>query len=276
VFTISAPPGMPVYVGGQFSSVGGQARTNAVALDVATGAPTAWNPGLTSDDETVSAIAVSGSTVYVGGNFQFMIGGQPRVYLAALDATTGNATTWNPGTDYTISCLQLIGSELFVGGGFTTIAGETRPGIAALNAFNGVADGWNPDELVGATCMVVDGTNAYAGSSIFSLRGVYAISLSDVSVTGAPATPPLELAQNRPNPAGSNTLIEFTLPQAAPVTLSVFDLAGRRVASLLEGEMRPAGVNRVPFRPAGLASGMYLYKVEALGLSAARKMIVTE
>ena len=106
--------------------------------------------------------------------------------------------------------------------------------------------------------------------------GFAAISTGTVSVPEGPAARSLDLAQNRPNPAGAGTLIEFTLPAPAPVTLSVFDLQGRRVATILGGEMRPAGVNRIPFRATGLASGMYVYRVEALGRVAARKMIVVE
>ncbi len=44
----------------------------------------------------VCALAISGSILYVGGNFT-TIGGQPRNYIAALDAATGNVTGWNPG-----------------------------------------------------------------------------------------------------------------------------------------------------------------------------------
>jgi hypothetical protein len=97
-----------------------------------------------------------------------------------------------------------------------------------------------------------------------------------VSVPARGGTASLELAQNRPNPAGTGTLIEFALPVEAPVTLAVFDLQGRRVATLLDGEMRPAGTSRVSFRPARLASGVYLYRLEALGRTATRKMILVE
>jgi hypothetical protein len=46
----------------------------------------------------VQALAVSGSTVYVGGQFN-SIGGQSRSNIAALDVTTGLVTAWNPGAD---------------------------------------------------------------------------------------------------------------------------------------------------------------------------------
>jgi hypothetical protein len=55
-------------------------------------AATAWNP---NPDRPVSALAVAGDTVYAGGSFT-TVGGQARNNLAALDATTGAATAWNP------------------------------------------------------------------------------------------------------------------------------------------------------------------------------------
>src|SRR5439155_11662631 len=91
-----AVSGTTVYAGGQFNSVGGQARNNLAALDATTGLATAWNPNATGPSGGyVSSLAVSGTTVYAGGAFA-IIGGQARNYLAALDATTGLATAWDP------------------------------------------------------------------------------------------------------------------------------------------------------------------------------------
>jgi hypothetical protein len=63
------------------------------ALDSATGLATTWNPNA---DFIVWNIAVSGSTVYAGGEFT-NIGGQAKNYLAALNSATGLATAWNFG-----------------------------------------------------------------------------------------------------------------------------------------------------------------------------------
>jgi hypothetical protein len=150
----------------------------------------------------------------------------------------------------------------------------SRSGIAALDAASGAVSDWDSGVPVRAFSLVVDGSNVYAGGGLSPY--LFAIEQDVVSVPPVVVPPRLELAQNRPNPAGASTLIEFTLPAAAPVTLAVFDLQGRRVASLLEGEMRPVGVNRIPFQPRGLASGLYLYRLEALGRSASRKLIVVE
>jgi hypothetical protein len=73
-----------VYAGGDFdgaSSIGGQARNRIAALDAA-GNAMDWNPNAS---DTVYALAVSGSTVYAGGQFT-QIGGQARPYFAAFGA----------------------------------------------------------------------------------------------------------------------------------------------------------------------------------------------
>ena len=73
-------------------------------------------------------LAVSGSTVYAGGEFT-SIGGQTRNYIAALDAGTGAATDWNPNASGGIFqplvlALAVSGSTVYAGGSFTSIGGD--------------------------------------------------------------------------------------------------------------------------------------------------------
>src|SRR5207247_1471470 len=85
--------GNTIYIGGRFTSVGGQPRSNLAAIDITTGAAVAtWHP---SADNGVKNLAVSGTTIYAGGWFT-KISGQPRNHLAAFDASTGAVTPWNP------------------------------------------------------------------------------------------------------------------------------------------------------------------------------------
>ncbi len=82
------------------------------------------------------------------------------------------------------------------------------------------------------------------------------------------AAPPLavsaRLAQNHPNPFNPATEIAFSLAAAGQARLTVYDLAGREVARLVDGSL-PAGEHRVSWRPQGLASGIYLYRLAAGG-----------
>ena len=70
------------------------------------------------------------------------------------------------------------------------------------------------------------------------------------------------LAQNFPNPFNPATVIGYTLRQGEHVRLDVFDVTGRRVATLVDA-VQPAGVHAVRFDAAQLASGVYLYRLHA-------------
>lgn len=83
------------------------------------------------------------------------------------------------------------------------------------------------------------------------------------------------LEQNYPNPFNPLTQIEFTLPSAVYVTLEVFNLQGQRVATLVDGS-RSAGVHVVSFDAANMASGVYLYRIQAGNFSKVNKMMLVK
>ncbi len=70
------------------------------------------------------------------------------------------------------------------------------------------------------------------------------------------------LSQNYPNPFNPTTTIRFNLPKAVNVTLSVYNVMGQKVATLVSGELN-SGVHRVEWNAADLPSGMYIYRLEA-------------
>jgi hypothetical protein len=76
-----------------------------------------------------------------------------------------------------------------------------------------------------------------------------------------------------PNPFNPETTIRFNLPQAAPVTLRVFDLRGSQVAELVNG-WRAEGQHEVTFNGAALPSGVYFYKLQAGGQVFSEKMLL--
>lgn len=81
------------------------------------------------------------------------------------------------------------------------------------------------------------------------------------SVTSVSATQPMTvfLSQNSPNPFNAQTLIEFRLPQTDVVSLSVYDMLGRHVRTLFEGEVAAGQTYRLRFQGDNLAGGVYLY-----------------
>lgn len=82
-----------------------------------------------------------------------------------------------------------------------------------------------------------------------------------------------ELKQNYPNPFNPTTQIPFELKEGGNVTMKVYDLTGREVATLLNG-YQSAGSHTVTFDGSGLSSGTYLYKLDVNGNQFSRTMIL--
>ncbi len=163
-----------VYVGGQFTSIGGQSRNYLAALDASTGNATSWNANIIINPGggvVISALAASGNTVYVGGGGFNSIGGQSRNYLAALDASTGNATSWNPNPNGGPSAIVVSGNTVYVGGGFTGIGLQSRNYIAALDASTGNPTSWNPGSNGPVSALAVSGNTVFAGGTFSYIGG---------------------------------------------------------------------------------------------------------
>jgi hypothetical protein len=81
------------------------------------------------------------------------------------------------------------------------------------------------------------------------------------------------LAQNAPNPARTTTTFAFSVPSACDATLTVYDIAGRKVATPFTGQAK-AGENELAVDVSTLAPGVYTYRLEAAGEAAAKRMVV--
>ncbi len=81
------------------------------------------------------------------------------------------------------------------------------------------------------------------------------------------------LKQNYPNPFNPTTQIEFVLSDAAPITLEVYTLHGRKAATLVDEVLSP-GRYSVTFDGSGLSSGVYMYRIVSGSFKEVRKMIL--
>jgi len=81
------------------------------------------------------------------------------------------------------------------------------------------------------------------------------------------------LKQNYPNPFNPSTRIEFSLPVESHVSLEVFDILGRRVATLIDGN-KIAGNYSVEFNASNLSTGVYIYRLNASGKTITKKMLL--
>ena len=83
------------------------------------------------------------------------------------------------------------------------------------------------------------------------------------------------LAQNYPNPFNPSTTIEFALPVSEHVTLAVFDITGKRVATLLDEPVN-AGLHRYNWSAKNLPSGAYFYRLQTQNFSQIRKLMLVK
>ncbi|AFN73325.1 hypothetical protein MROS_0081 [Melioribacter roseus P3M-2] len=81
------------------------------------------------------------------------------------------------------------------------------------------------------------------------------------------------LEQNYPNPFNPTTTIKFSLPEKSIVKIAVYDLLGRLVANLVNGEYA-AGYHTIQFNASDLASGVYFYRIEANDFVSVKKLML--
>jgi GH18 family chitinase len=83
----------------------------------------------------------------------------------------------------------------------------------------------------------------------------------------------MTLEQNYPNPFNGQTIIRYSVARAGRVTLKLFDVLGREVQTLVDGE-QTQGSYEVPVSTNSLASGIYIYRIQHQNASLTRSMIV--
>ena len=80
------------------------------------------------------------------------------------------------------------------------------------------------------------------------------------------------LEQNYPNPFNPTTTIQFSIRKSSIVNLKIFDLLGREVATLVDGEMN-IGAHEISFDASRFASGIYFYRLQAGNFTATKKLV---
>ena len=179
--TTLALSGKTLFLGGRFKAVDGNPRRALAAVSAARGRLLRWRlhgyprfivKGKPAGAGTISTLAVSGPTLYVGGSFG-QIGGRRRNDLAAIAVPTGRATTWNPAPNSSVTVIRPSGGTVYVGGYFARIGGAARNGVAALNATSGRSRSFNAHVPAdsGIDDLAVGPSTVYIAGDFSSLGG---------------------------------------------------------------------------------------------------------
>jgi len=179
-----------------------------------------------------------------------------------------------------------VGSANIVGGDarFSIDGGFSPSLIAGIGQtysirFNDV--GATIDQVYTATLTITSGDEPLPGATAAS---DLVVSLRAVPISGAAGVPggtlPSELAfyPPRPNPVARDVSFAFDLPEEAPVSLAIFDLGGRRIATIASGTL-PAGRYQMPWNAVSdagprVAGGLYFARFSTPGLNRVSRLIV--
>ena len=156
--------------------------------------------------------------------------------------------------------------KTFGGYGFVTTS------IGAASTYNHAYSSAIQDDgkIVIAGCSI----NLLNNFCVFTLaryKGDAVTNVEAKKLTELPSS--FSLEQNYPNPFNPSTTIRFLIPEQQNIRLSVYNLLGQRVRTLIDEEMK-AGRHSVVFNAAGLASGVYFYRIQTESFVSTKQFVL--
>ncbi|MEO8169154.1 MAG: T9SS type A sorting domain-containing protein, partial [bacterium] len=215
------------------------------------------NTGLTNTN--VTALGSSGGYLFAGTR-------QSSIEGVFRSSDNGDNWTLVQAIPF-VTSIVTIGSTIFVGSFGDGIWRSTNYGTTWGQINEGLSSSaYYVLSLSANGQYIFDGTN---NANVWRrpLSQVVSVYQSDES-PGA-----FRLDQNYPNPFNPSTTIKFQIPRAGDVSLKVFDVLGREV-SVLANEKLEAGRYQRTFDAAGLASGVYFYRLQAGGFTLTKRLLL--
>jgi N-acetylneuraminic acid mutarotase len=227
--------------------------------------------------------------VYVGG--ATLSAPVATTYVGVISQTNRSTITWTTGADYPAGAMYRFDGaswepgQVIVGGGspstawtpatpcpaysykpstntWTALPNLTTP---VLGAFTGAVKYSNLYKFVLAS--------GYTGAAASTGVQIYTDVLTGIINTSTEIPKEFSISQNYPNPFNPTTKINFALPKSGFVSLKIYDLLGREVATLVN-EVKSAGQYTANFNASQFTSGVYFYKIESNGFSQVKKMML--
>jgi hypothetical protein len=215
--------GNELYVGGQYTNIGGAARSRIASIDINTGLATGWNP---TANNIVYAIAYDSTNVYAGGTFT-RVKNQNRTRIVALDFINGNPTAWAPNADNVVRAIAATNNNVYIGGLFSSVGGQSRRFLAALDPISGSALGWDPNPDSAVYSLHVNNSNLFVGGKFANIGGQSRNCIAEVNLGTGVA--------NSWNPGANNFVFSITSKDTVVFAGGQFSICGGKAINRLAG-----------------------------------------
>ncbi len=250
--------------GTQVSTIQGYSRMK-IASDGAGGAIFAWLGG-NSSDVYVQRIDGSGMPQWVSP-LRLTENTMPSIPRIIWDGVDGAYVIWEDGGLAKVRVQHVTAAGTL---GFESVGRAAGVGSAMTSFFAATTDG------TGRVIVTWEDVPNY-DANIYTHRVVAPGFATGVGDDGRGGTGPraFSLEQNYPNPFNPTTTIRYALPSRAQVLLTVYNGLGQRVAVLVQGE-QDAGNHEAVFDAVGLASGVYLYRLQVGDFVQSKKLLLLQ
>ena len=231
----------------------------------------------------ITSLAASGSVIVAGRWTQpFPVSDSIPPPPGGLFLSTDSGQTWSSyvnglqGYGYPqVMAVAIRGEDIFAG--LTDQGGPNYPSMFYTSTIH--RDDWiNTGQglpLLGVSSIYINDSSIFVG--IIHEGGIWRAPLSQVTGIEQPRGPAvptsIHLSQNYPNPFNPTTNIEYRIANRGFVSLKVYDVLGREVATLVNG-VQKAGRYDIKFNASRLASGVYFYRLKAGSYSKTAKMLL--
>ena len=247
-----------IYVCGSFSSAGGNSANNVASWN-----GSSWSALGAGINKTCNCIATKGDTLFAGGSFD-KAGNDSAKAIAMWDGNSWH--NLGGGINGNVMSLSINHQMLYVSGLFSSAGITNANNIAVYNISNGIwsslGSGLNGLAFVVAASGNDVWTGGYftlAGNKPSFLFGHYSQTITSVK-TESKIFNTFELNQNYPNPFNPSTNITFSIPHQSHVIIKVYDILGRKVATLVNNELS-SGKHKIVWNADKFSSGVYFYQL---------------
>ena len=266
-----------IIIGGAWQTIGGQPRQSLAYLNASTGALSPWASNINNNvgSGTVNALVVTPQTVYVGGQIasltyfpQSNLAVMTDPSIVSLPVEMASFAASSTGSDAVLR--WYTATEIYNYGFEVERMAFDGTSWHKIGFMKGSGTSNSPHEYSFVDPNLQPGRYGYRIKQINTDGSFKYTQSTEVEIGLAPKV--LTLNQNYPNPFNPTTTIEFTLPEDGKATLKVFDVLGKEVATLFDGEAKAGYVQRVTFDASKVASGTYFTRMEFNGKQMTKKM----